>query len=226
MICAKIYLDRDSEGSEVLVIESVATSSPYCTVSPFFTTVRAPDRVAISPEAKERLARMLNDRSLFTPKRFSGNIGISEEHFYFEHCAAEGEPRRLTLPTDSPFTVCVERGWAPAAIAYMTPAKNDLLREMDMKAPCTRKELLDLYYAERRERGEETGCDIETIRRTPLAYLTEEQRAVIKREYHTDCDHYDSQDWHYHGDFIYDKIVSELGARFRKSYGEIEAIIR
>ena len=70
MICAKIYLDRDSEGSEVLVIESVATSSPYCTVSPFFTTVRAPDRVAISPEAKERLARMLNDRSLFTPKRF------------------------------------------------------------------------------------------------------------------------------------------------------------
>ena len=108
----------------------------------------------------------------------------------------------------------------------MTPAKNDLLREMDMKAPCTRKELLDLYYAERRERGEETGCDIETIRRTPLAYLTEEQRAVIKREYHTDCDHYDSQDWHYHGDFIYEKIVSELGARFRKSYGEIEAIIR
>ncbi len=225
MIYAKIYLDKDAEGREVLVFESVPKSQSGCYVISFATTVCGIEHVAISPEAKERLAAMLDDRSRFTPKRYSGNIGISEEHFYFEHYAADAVPKRLTLPTDSPFTVCVERGWAPKALAYMTVAKNDDLRELDLNEPIERKALLDLYYAEKRALGEETGCDLETIRRTPFAYMTKEQMAVIKREYHTDCDHYDSQDWHYHGDFVYDKIITDLAERFRKTYLEIEAII-
>ena len=69
------------------------------------------------------------------------------------------------------------------------------------------------------------GCDVESIKRTPYAYMTEEQRTVIKREYHTDCAHYDSHDWHYHGDFIYDKIITGLSERCRKTYCEIEQII-
>ena len=36
---------------------------------------------------------------------------------------------------------------------------------------------------------------------------------------------YDSNEWHYHGDFIYDKIIGELMECFSKTYYEIKGII-
>ena len=193
MIYAKIYLDKDADGQEALVFESVPKSKVgYCTVTSFYTAVRSCQSVAISDEARERLRAMLKDRSAFTPKRYSGDIGVAEDYFYFEHYAGKENPKRLTLPLGKPFTLYVEHGWVPETIDYMTPADNDFLRELNMTDSVEEQVLLDRHYKEARARGEVPGCDVESIKRTPYAYMTEEQRTVIQREYHTDCALYDS----------------------------------
>jgi len=226
MIYAKIYLDLQEDGREAFVFEATPKSDlAYCNVNDFFVTVFGVEGVAISLEARDLLLARFRDKTSYTPKRFWGDVGISKDHFSFKHCEKNGGCPRLVLPTDAHFTVCVDRGISPEGFSYMTIADNGYLKALSLETPMERRVLLDRYYGEKRERGEELGCDVETIRQTPLDFMTQEQKAVIKKDYKTDCDGFDDNDWHYHGDFIYDKIITGLAEKYRKTFVEIKSII-
>ena len=224
MICAKIYLDIQ-DGREVVVIESTPTSvEGICTVT-IMTTVYGVESVAISPEARALLGARFADRSSYEPKRFWGNLGLTEDQFLFMHCAKPGTTPRLVLATDKPFTVSIDRGWSPSALAYMTTADNDLLKTLSLDTPVPRRPLLDAYYNAKRAVGEECGTDELTVRATPADYLTAEQAAAVRQCYTDACNSYSEHEWHYHGELIRSDILNGLSKRFRKTQAELERIL-
>lgn len=165
--------------------------------------------------------------SSFDPKKYDGDFEMFDwDGGVFAFRPNEPGQTRRELLADERFTLYVEHGFAPEILEYMIPCDNETLKSLDLASPVDETPMLEAYYTAKRAGGEELGCDPDTIRRTPLAFMTEEQKQKIKREYHTDCDRFDSNDWHYHGDYIYDKIISGLMERFRKNYAEIESLIR
>ena len=101
-------------------------------------------------------------------------------------------------------------------LEYMTPCENEMLKGLDITEPIDETVPLDAYYGAMRARGEEPACDEDTIRKTPLRYLTEAQKEVIRAEYKKMINRYDSQEWHYNGDFLDDKIKGELIEKYHK----------
>ncbi|MBR2370499.1 MAG: hypothetical protein IKA82_00615 [Clostridia bacterium] len=226
MIYAKIYLDKNKGRKDMLVFEATQTKSIYCQIS-WHISIAGAKYIAISPEAKSLFRARLEDMSSFDVKKYDGDFEMFDRDggvFVFrpnEH----GQMRRELL-ADERFTLCAEHGFAPQILDYMVPCDNDTLKSLDITTPIDETPMLEAYYTAKRALGEELGCDPDTISRTPFKFLTEEQKQRIKKEYHTDCDHFDSCDWHYHGDFIYDKIICGLMERFHKNYAEIELMIK
>lgn len=248
MIYIKIYLDKDENGEDMLVFDSVKQDIPdyhYFTVAGQkhmtfhidyyhfveMTSVIGVEQVAISPEAKEFFLSLLNDESTHEkmPYGHSGDFAMrgcyDTEHGWdsgeFAYCPPKienGDTRKTLRRTDR-FTVeCV---FSQGPLDYMTPCLNEMLKTLDLTEPVDETVLLDAYYAAMRARGEELACDVDTIRRTPLRYLTEAQKAVIREEYKERCSRYSSQEWndrsdYDHGEFLEDKIRSELIKKYRK----------
>lgn len=228
MIYIKIYLDKDENGEDMLVFDSVKQDLPdyhYFTVAGKkhmtflhdyyhfveMTSVIGVDQVAISPEAKEFFRSLLNDESTHEkmPYGHSGDFAMQgcDDTEYgwdsgkFAYCPPKiknGDTRKILRRGDR-FTVeCV---FSQRPLDYMTPCLNETLKSLDLTAPADEKPLLDAYYAEMRARGEELGCDENTIRKTPIRYLTEAQKEVIKAEYRRLAASYDKQEWNERRDY-------------------------
>ena len=228
MIYIKIYYDKDENGEDMLVFDSAKEDSKYVfTVAGkkqlgyynpivFQTEVNGVEKVAISPEAKALFIEMLNDENVcirkysFQDFKFSGYCwgqhGLDSGSFaYFPPNIKSGDTKRI-LHRGKSFS----KGYADiSAFEYMTPCDNEMLKSLDLTAPADEKPLLDAYYAEMRARGEELGCDVETIRKTPIRYLTEAQREVIREDYRRMAESYDSQQWNESRDYDHAALIED-----------------
>jgi len=251
MINLKIYLDTDPVKGEVIIFEAAGKESTHLSLAKNIydksgrlryaeplTTVIYAGNIAISPEARAAFMARFNDKTSYDVIRYGdGDFQMSgcqrETHggfdpgrFAFRPDEGEHYPRRRSLGINERFVLSVDGGLSFSVFDYMTEADNELLKNLDLSEPLDDSVIHQKRLDDLRAKGEEPPVTVEAIRKTPLRFLTDAQKAKIKREYHNDCDRYDSQDWHYHGDFIYDKIVSDLAERFNKSFIEIEAIIK
>ena len=95
-----------------------------------------------------------------------------------------------------------------------------MLKGLDITSPIDETVLLDAYYGAMKARGEEPACDEDTIRKTPIRYLTEAQKNVIRTEYRQMINCYDAQEGHDNGDFLDDKIKGELIKKYLKFVGD------
>ena len=251
MIYIKIYLDKDENGEDMLVFDSVKhdDKKAFFTVAgkkekfsfggkarPWFdyeTKVIGVEQVAISPEAKELFTEMLNDESLcrFNPyspafelRGYSqSQYGLDTGMFAFVPENIENNGTTRTLRRGKPFTA--KFGYSKSAFEYMVTCDNETLKSLELTDPVDETTLLDAYYAAIRERGEELATDIETIRKTPVAYMTEAQKDVIRADYRRMINSYDSQEWHDNGDFLDDKIESEIIQKYLILNGGLGEII-
>ncbi|MBR2651183.1 MAG: hypothetical protein IKD45_05935 [Clostridia bacterium] len=240
MIYIKIYLDKDEGGEDMLVFDSAKEDSgdDFFTVAgsktgydnyPYYqnmTTVIGVEQVAISPEAKAFLISLLNDG------------GVCEETHIFRKCditllgccksqhggwdsgtfafAPEDARNGITSRKLRKGEHFLASFTSTEPLEYMTPCENEMLKGLDITEPIDETVPLDAYYGAMRARGEEPACDEDTIRKTPLRYLTEAQKEVIRAEYKKMINRYDSQEWHYNGDFLDDKIKGELIEKYHK----------
>ena len=226
MLYGKIYLDT-IDGREALIFASLIVPSDEA------PRAECVDYIAISPEAREVFAaRLRRDCPTLKLERYRGDLelyrGAEWEHGYFsfkEENSKDGIKTRALFEKD-PLSLCVAHGSFREALGYMVPCDNEALKAMDLREHIDENALWSTYFTEKRARGEELGCDPATIKRTPLAFFTEEQKATVKADYHHHCGRYDSQEWHYHGDFIEDKIVDELMVTYGKSDAAIRALCR
>lgn len=250
MIYIKIYLDKDENGDDMLVFDSAKhdDEKAFFTVAgekePFLfydepiphfensTKVIGVEQVAISPEAKELFTEMLNDES--THKKmpyghssdfamlgcYNTEYGWDSGKFAYHPQEIQNGDTRKTLRRTDRFTV--EYVFSQEPLDYMMPCLNEMLKSLDLTAPADEKPLLDAYYSEMRARGEELGCDVDTIHKTPLRYLTEEQKEVIRAEYRRMVAAYDSQEWNESRDYDHAAMLeAKIGEAIIKKYGKI-----
>ncbi len=250
MIYIKIYLDKDENGVDMLVFDSVKhdDKEAFFTVAgekePFLfddepipcfenkTKVVGVKQVAISPEAKELFLEMLTDEGLckyamhFPDFELCGchygQYGWESGMFSFVPDDIENGGTKRTLRRGESFTG--NHGGAKSALEYMTPCDNEALKKLDLTEPADETPLLDAYYAAMRARGEEPACDEDTICKTPFRYLTEAQKDIIRGDYRRMVNSYNSQEWHDHGEFLDDKIMVELIRKYFKFGKEIDII--
>lgn len=252
MIYIKIYLDKDENGEDMLVFDSVKhddeknrlffhvagekektySSGRTRTWFDYDTKVIGVEQVAISPEAKELFIEMLNDNDLckynmhfvdFELCGYSlGQYGWNTGIFSFTPNDIKSGDTVRTLRRGEHFTA--KFGNAEDAFEYMIICDNEALKNLALDEPADETELLDRYYAEMRAKYGEPACDADTICKTPFKYLTEAQKNVIREDYRRMVNSYDSQDWHDHGDFLDDKIMGELISKYFKSGKEIDII--
>lgn len=152
MILAKIYLDYDDTGREMLVFDSARESSPdgYLTVAYTLcgrrmarrTTIHDVARIAISRDAKEVFASRLSDPTSYTTALFDGDfemIGCRDSQhgwdsgmFAFKPLPEkEGQTKRI-LYVDEPFILITQVGFSPNALDYMTLCPNEELKALDL----------------------------------------------------------------------------------------------
>ena len=239
MIYIKIYLDKDENGEDILVFDSVKQNLPdyhSFTVAgkkhmtfPLeydhfvkMTSVIGVDQVAISPEAKEFFLSLLNDESTHEEMPYGQRGDFALDSGKFAYCPPEiknGDTRKILRRTDR-FTVeCI---FSQESLDYMTRCLNETLKSLDLTAPADEKPLLDAYYAEMRARGEELGCDVDTIRKTPLRYLTEAQKEVIRAEYRGLASGYDKQEWNERRDYDHAAMLEDkISEVIIKKYGKV-----
>ena len=228
MIYIKIYLDKDENGEDMLVFDSAKEDSKYVfTVAGkkqlgyynpivFQTEVNGVEKVAISPEAKALFIEMLNDENVcirkysFQDFKFSGYCwgqhGLDSGSFaYFPPNIKNGDTKRILHRGES-----FSKGYADiSAFEYMTPCDNEMLKSLDITKPIDENALLDAYYSAMRAAGEELGCDVETIRKTPLRYLTEAQKEVIREDRRRMAESYDSQQWNESRDYDHAALIED-----------------
>ena len=244
MIYVKIYVDKDENGEDMLVFDSatVEDNTTYFTVAGkkkrvafdgenyiFFqkeTRVIDVENVAISAEAKELFSSMLNDKSVCEQTAYGIKGDFTVRGCYwgqygwdggeFAYCPPEirnGITAKM-LRKGEHFTVtCV---FSAKPLEYMTPCDNEMLKSLDISEPIDETVILDAYYGAMRAEGKELSCDVDTIRKTDVRYLTEEQKEVIRSEYRSMMNRYDAQEWHYNGELLDDKIREELIRKYHK----------
>jgi len=239
MIYIKIYLDKDENGEDILVFDSVKQNLPdyhFFTVAgkkhmtfPLeydhfvkMTSVIGVDQVAISPEAKEFFLSLLKDESTHEEMPYGQRGDFAMDSGRFAYCPPEiknGDTRKILRRTDR-FTVeCI---FSQDPLDYMTRCLNETLKSLDLTAPADEKPLLGAYYAEMRATGEELGCDVDTIRKTPLRYLTEAQKEVIRAEYRGLASRYDKQEWNERRDYDHAAMLEDkISEVIIKKYGKV-----
>ena len=195
-------------------------SDDYYTYFEGKTKVIGVKPVAISPEAKEFFLSLLKDESTHEemPYRHRGDFAMDSGIFaYCPPGIKNGDTRKILRRTDH-FTV--ECLFSQEPLDYMTRCLNETLKSLDL--PADETPLLDAYYAEMRARGEELGCDVDTIRKTPLRYLTEAQREVIRAEYRELASRYDKQEWNESRDYDHAAMLeAKISEVIIKKYGKV-----
>ena len=251
MIYIKSYLDKDENGEDMLVFDSVKhdDKKAFFTVAgekektyssgrtrtwfDYDTKVIGVEQVAISPEAKELFIEMLNDNDLckfnmhfvdfelcgYSLGQYGWNTGI----FSFTPNDIKSGDTVRTLRRGEHFTA--KFGNAEDAFEYMIICDNEALKNLALDEPADETELLDRYYAEMRAKYGEPACDADTICKTPFKYLTEAQKNVIREDYRRMVNSYDSQEWHDNGDFLDDKIYTEIIQKYHILSGGLDKIL-
>ena len=242
MVYVKIYVDKDENGEDMLVFDSAKEDNKYYfTVAGLKkkqgsgghdlfvgeTKVNGVNWVAISPEAKALFIEMMKDEDACTTAwpiqhfRFTyycrGEHGLDEGSFYFVPLNVKQGNTSRRLRRGEKFTVNHKVG--EDYFDYMIPCENERLKSLDL--PADETPLLDAYYAEMRAKGEELGCDEATIRKTPMKYLTDAQREVIREEYRRLAAGYSEQEWNESRDYdhaalLEDKIKEAIMAKYWK----------
>lgn len=225
MLYGKIYLDHDPTEGDILVFVSLAVEGAEA------SRAETVDYIAISPEARESLLLKLNhpDRRMM---HYSGSFELfgddDGDHgvFRFRESEVKGGLRYRTLKESEPISVKVFRGCRRSVLTYMVPCDNATLKELDLSERIDENILWERYYAVMRGRGETPACDTESIKRTPPAFLTEEQKDVIRRDYREKYDGFTEADKRYHADIVDERILRELRQTYAKHAFVIEQILR
>ena len=226
MLYGKIYLDRDDSGRDLLVFVSLAAESPIERQA-----TECVDYIAISPEAKELLLAKINapERKLsrlFGDFLLYGNDGWEHGYFSFRERSVEGGQRYRTLGIDEPISLKLrDHGCRRAVLEYMIPCDNELLKSLDLGESIDENTLWDRHFAAMRERGELLSADTATIKKTPLAYLTGEQKELIRRDFEHRFNSYDAYHRINSTDEVMALVVAELTLNYSKSPSEIEEIL-
>ena len=231
MIYVKIYCDRDENGEDMLVFDSAKEDNKYDFQVAGLkkqqgyggydlfirkTQVGGVNRVAISPEAKALFLEMIGSEACTTAWPVAdfyfdyycrGERGLDEGSFSFVPLNVKQGDTSRRLRRGESFTVDDKVG--EDYFDYMIPCENEMLKGLDITEPVDEHVLLDVYYRTARERGEELGCDVETIRRTPIEYLTEEQREVIRAEYRALAAGYSAQEWNETRDYDHAAMLED-----------------
>ena len=161
MIYAKIYLDRDADGTDTLVFDSCRDSVTHFLRTGglreehghrtfmMWTVVYDLQCVAISHEAKELFAARLkevhgDERSLFTgdfalwhDKQFAFRPDAIKKAFTEKSMppyASEGKTVRH-LRADEKFIYCAKQGLNIAGLDEMIECDNDVLKRLDISSP-------------------------------------------------------------------------------------------
>ena len=224
MLYGKIYLDN-VDGREALVFTSlIVTGEESC-------LAECVDYIAISPEAREVFtARLRRDCPTLRLDRHLGAFELygsaAWEHGYFSFKATSAEDglRMRTLFESDILSLCLARGSRREVLDYMVPCDNDTLKALDLRERVDENMLWEAYFKKKRAIGEAPGCDADTIKKTPLAFLTEAQAAAIESEYRRLCGQYTDQEWRYHADLIGFRISTELMEKYCKSNAAIRGI--
>ena len=251
MIYIKIYLDKNENGEDMLVFDSAKEDSgtrfiAACahaqerikqlgSVLKCETKVYGVEGVAISKEAKAFFLELLDDKSAYHKTPFSWRTaditmngchaeqnGWNGGEFGFLPPNPELGTTRKTLYRGDHFTVSTVFSTAP--LEYMTPGDNELIKALDITAPVDEAVLLDPYYSALYAK-EPPAADAETIRKTPLRYLTEVQKEVIRNDYRAMTASYTDRQWYEQGDFLRDEIMGALVVKYLKFNGDLEKII-
>ncbi len=224
MLYGKIYLDKDTDGRDMLVFVSLCAEGieqfRACSV----------DGIAISPEARVVLLARLNspDRRLsriFGDFEFFAYDDSDHGSVCFKEDTVEDGKRIRTLRESDPFSVKVGRGCRRSVLEYMIPCDNELLRELDLGKSIDENTLWERYYAAMRERGEEPGCDVESIKKTPPSFLTEAQKEIIRGDYQARCGEFNDYHRINNPDAVYDFVIDKLMRIYSKSAAVIESIV-
>ena len=222
MLYGKIYFDV-IDGQETIVFTSLSSDEEY--------RAKDVDRIAISPEARELLLSCFNAPEMkpvpfFGDFEFIGGNGREHGSFFFKPTTEENGLMHRMLRKGDPFVVICRCGHSRNVIHYMIPCDNAYLKELNLLTSVDEDTLWERHFAAMRARGEEPGCDADTIKRTPTEFLTEAQKDIIRKDYRYRCDGYSSQEWHIHGDFLEDKIIGEITVAYCKGRADIEGICR
>lgn len=249
MIYIKIYLDRDENGEDILVFDSVKNEDDhsYFRIAGIkhktfpmeydhfetMTSVIGVEQVAISPEAKAFFLTFLTDENALNKVWYGADITIKGCHwgqygwnsgvFAFRPSDIQsGNTVRILRCGD---TLAVKHGVSPHVLDYMTPGDNEMIKALALIRPADEAPLLDAYYGAMHARGETPACDADTIGKTPLRYMTKAQKDLIRRDYRAMVNRYDSQEWHDHGDFLQDQIEWKLAETYLKFHNELDIIL-
>ena len=225
MIYAKIYLDTDENGREMFVFEATPVSDHICNVS-FRVRIVGAESVAISPEAKDKLLKRLNDRGSLDLIYYGGDVEFDGPGYgVFSFRPDKGEICKKTIGVDARFSVCTKNGVSREMLEYMLLVDNEVLKTLDLTTPVDEAKNLSYYYE---RKGKEDGgapCDEMTIRKTPIEFMTKEQKNIVREEYSNSCAQYSDTEWHIRGEYIEEKILEEVMKKFRKSLSEIRQIL-
>ena len=243
MIYIKIYTDKDENGEDILVFDSAKNDNKhdfftvagekrikrlfkdeYYSRFDDMTEIIGVEGVVISPEARALFLELINDNSLCHKEQYcydfefrgcsQGQYGWDSGSFAFcPNDIENGNTKRILRRGDK---FAINYGNAKGALEYMSVCDNEMIKNLDISESVDKNTIYEAYYTEARARGEELGCDVDTIRKTPIQYLTEEQKNVIREDYRRRVNAYDSQEWHDNGDFLDDKIRSELLEKYLK----------
>lgn len=151
MIYAKIYLEKTDKES-FLVFESCPigddihcrlagkyTSTYGATTTRERTTISPASSVAISPEAREQLFSMLNDKNdkisilgFFGDFEFSKNNYTNQTTFGFKPDNIQPSKK---LSVDQKFSICSKNGIDVSIINHMTLTDNEYLKNLNLSQP-------------------------------------------------------------------------------------------
>lgn len=227
MLYGKIYLEKDTDGQDMLVFVARTTTmgveaARACMV----------DYIAISPEAKAALlARLCRPDRVMS--RYSGDFELFGEDdswdlgsFRFVAHNEKNGLRYRTLRDDAPLLVKLSNGCRRAVLEYMIPCENEVLRSLDLAEGIDENTLWERHFAAMRERGEEPAADADTIKKTPLLFLTEAQRALIRSDYAERCEQIGEYHLYHNEEAALDLIIGELMRIYKKNGSDISAILR
>ena len=162
MIYAKIFVEKDTDGTDVIVFDSSVndeerylrkagkrqTATGGVSVM-LHTVIYGYEHIAISPEAREILSRRLSDLTAMERVYFPADFELGSDGYFsfrpddvkaalkrksdFPDAESCGTVRRLRC--DEHFRVCVMHGSYRQGLNEMIEIDNELLRTLDISTP-------------------------------------------------------------------------------------------
>ena len=156
MIYAKIYLDKNEKGEEMIVFDATSERNIHCQPAGSYVNARGHkifnERTSITPTtsilaSQEALDAFKNKISYgndkFRLRKYEGDFKLyrtsagfgSENSSVFEFAPDKLNSIKKTLRLDDELTICAEDGYDTSVLNQISIAENEFVRNLDITKP-------------------------------------------------------------------------------------------